>query len=673
MGIFGDSARKILENGYSVMPVNGKRAFLDGWDKYRDRFATDEEMDLWENKHESCNIGLLMGKASGLAGIDIDSFDVEFCAFARSLLPPSPLIKFGQKGFTLYVKYSGQANRVIKANGKKVGEFLTQAQTVIPPSLHPDSGKPYQWIGSANVVDTSRLDLDSDLPNFTDQDMDKFEKQLVTGKDFKVFPDTPGRNSKLVHLAFKAFEQGRSVEQTAYMLYEQDIILHGENPLFLDMNEYKDNRPRVNALLMSTNVFRTFCSRAVTEKKDIPHANVKAEKVPEEYDEYKAFFDEHLSTSKKDIISGQVLDYDGTFWQPISNELDAIKSHGIGLGLKPAKAQIHLGRWIKNKEKQLLVNIPEWDGVDRIAALNEFLTFRNMPFSVFEDAIKEWGATIFRRLYEKKAQNRCIILKGAQGIGKDMLISSLLDHFGPYYAKFSSNRDQRECWSQVTSSLVLHVEEFDQTGQMSIPFLKDLITRDWVVYRAPYDRTSQNRKCVGSFISSVNIDAVLRDETGNRRFAVFELDAIDWKYPKDWSAHIFAQFYTLYKQGFLASEDTWKAVTENNQNYEQVDMTNEYLNQWDNLVAAISLNRGLVELEFRDVQEIVSDLCKLSGLKARAFCTLLKTNGRSKKYKWGTAYWSNLRKLAVVKQQDRMGGRSVVDVPEVVDDPLGGF
>lgn len=655
MGIFGDYGRQIWENGYSVMPVSGKKAFLTGWDKYKDRLATEEEMDEWEIKHYDCNIGIAMGKASGLAGIDVDSLDVDLCAYARSLLPPSPLIKFGQKGFTLFVKYKGQTNRVMRVNGHKIGEFISAGQTVIPPSIHPDTKQAYQWLGGSNMVDFSRADLEDELPDFSDQDLDRFEKAIASGPDFKpASPSESGRNMKLVHLAFKMFEQGRPVEQVATLLYEQDIILHKDRPLFSDGDEYKDKRPQINALLMATSVFKTFCTRAINEQKDIPHVGAKVDDKPEEYDEYAEFFNGQLGTAKKDIISGQVLDYDGIFWQPVLNDLDAIKSHGISAGLKPNKVPIHLGRWMKAKEKQLLVDIPSWDGIDRISSLKDFLSFKNMPFAVFEDALKEWGANIFRRLYEKKAQNRCIILKGSQGIGKDIFISSLLDHFGPYYAKFSSNRDQRECWSQVTGSLVLHIEEFDQTGQMSIPFLKDLITRDWVVYRAPYDRSSQNRKCYGSFISSVNIDAVLRDETGNRRFAVFELESIDWKYPKDGSAQIFAQFYALYKQGFLAKESTWQQVTENNQNYEQVDMTQEYLNQWDNLIAAISKQKTIVELEFKDVEKVISDLCKISGLKTKVFCTMLKVNGRSKKSGGAMVYWSNLRKLTVVNEYGRL-------------------
>lgn len=362
----------------------------------------------------------------------------------------------------------------------------------------------------------------------------------------------------------------------------------------------------------------------------------------DEYSVYRQFFDKQLKGTKKDIISNRLLEFDGQQWQSVLVKLDTIKSYSVAAGLKPHKIQMHLDRYINKRKTQMLIEVPKWDGADRIAQLKEFVKIKNQPFDIFEDALKEWGSNIFRRLYHDIYQNRCIILKGGQGIGKDHLLRSLLKGFGPYYAKFSSNRDERECWSQVTSRLVLHIEEFDQTGQLSIPFLKDLITRDYVTYRAPYDRDAVSRKCVGSFISTVNIDAVLRDETGNRRFAVFEIESIDWKYPKDWSDQVLAQFYELYRTGFFAKEETWIKVVENNYHFEQVDMVPELLNSWDIRVAAISKDKGLKQLTYGQVDGVISELCKQSGWKSKSVCSMLKMNGRSRKTGSGTVYWSNM-------------------------------
>jgi hypothetical protein len=653
-GVFASFARKMWEHGFSVMPVDGQRPVVSEWDRLHDQLASENQMDLWEREYGHLGIGLVCGKANGLVGVDLDIKDPTLLAAARRLLPPSPLVKIGSKGFTLFVKFSGQTNGKIRYKGKVIGEFMsTGAQTVVPPSIHPKTGKPYVWTSSGNLVDFSRDELMEELPDFTDDDLRRFELALegenITA-DEASFKELIGRNNRLKAICGALFERGLTPDFAHLLLFEQDIQLHGEKALFSDKSEMGGlaEKPKVAAWRFCANIYQTYLKNKVQRKEKIPQLELTLADEDNEHDEYftyRDFFEEHLKRSKKDIISGRLLRFDGQQWQSVLIHLDAIKSYAQAKGLKPHKIQMHLDRFILKKKAELLINIPAWDGVDRVAALKDYLTIKNQKFEVFEAAFKEWGSNIFRRLYHDGAQNRCIILKGGQGIGKDYLLKSMFKAFGPYYAKFSSNRDEREAWTQVTGRMVLHVEEFDQTGQLSVPFLKDLITRDWVTYRAPYDRDAATKKCIGSFISTVNIDAVLRDETGNRRFAVFELDKIKWEYPTDWSEQVLAQFKALYEADYVAPEDTWKSVAEGNAQYEQVDMVPEYLSFWDARVAAISKQKRLKELTFADVDGVVGDLSRQSGWRAKAVCSMLKTNSRSRHTKFGTVYWSNTYNL----------------------------
>lgn len=435
------------------------------------------------------------------------------------------------------------------------------------------------------------------------------------------------REQTLIGLMKDFLKQGRKWDEIVELVNAKDLISH-EQPYFSDSVH---GPMAAHPIKVATKMLFTLIE------------NIEPE--DQEYSLYREFFDNHLSKARKDIISKQLVEFDGFQWQPVMLHLDAIKSYGKAKGLKPHSLQIHLDRYIMKQRPVLLIDIPKWDQVDRIAQLRSFVKIKNQPFEVFEDALKEWGANIFRRLYHDIYQNRCIILKGGQGIGKDHLLKSLLKGFGPYYSKFSSNRNENECWAQVTSKLVLHIEEFDQTGMLSVAFLKDMVTRDHVTYRSPYDRAAMTRKCVGSFISTVNIDSMLRDETGNRRFAVFEIESIDWKYPKDWSDQVLAQFYHLYVTAFWAKEETWKSVMEGNSSFEQVDIVPELLNSWDTRVSAISKDRGMKELTYGEVDGVVAELCRQSGWKAKSICSMLKMNGRSRKTKLCTMYWSNLIKV----------------------------
>lgn len=386
------------------------------------------------------------------------------------------------------------------------------------------------------------------------------------------------------------------------------------------------------------------------------------------YMKYRDFFKDHLKNARKDVISGEFVELQDGIWQSVENEIDAIKSYALGFKLNPSQVSMHFRRFVNDIPRRMLVDLPKWDGVDRLDQLKSFVKVKNQKSGVFIDALKEWGANIFRRLYHPGAQNRCIILKGDQGIGKDRLLNSIFKDFGPYYGKFSSNRDERECWSQVTSRLVLHIEEFDQTGNLSIPFLKDLITRDLVTYRSPYDRRAITKKCVGSFISTVNIDAVLRDETGNRRFAVFEIESIDWNYPKDWSAQLLGQFYALYKDGFYAAESTWKSVTSGNEQFEQVDINKELLDLWDERVNQI-MNGEKTSCTYEKVAHIIKEMVQVSGLKMKAICTMLKTSGRSLKIGGKMRYFSADQKPVDVRPDK--ANRPVSVLHSSADNDLG--
>ncbi len=369
----------------------------------------------------------------------------------------------------------------------------------------------------------------------------------------------------------------------------------------------------------------------------------------QKYDAFKRFFDDLLPEAKRDVVSGRLVEFDGGQWQSVVGRLGEIKSRAGDKGLNDSKVKDHLERFINEQPKALLVNMVPWDGVDRIQGLSEWIDFKGAgAFDVFADAMKEWGANVFRRLYHQGAQNRCIILKGDQGIGKDYLIRSMLQSFGPYYAKFTNSRDEREIWDQVTGRLVVHIEEFEQTGSMTIAFLKDLITRDWATYRSPYAHDASTRKCVGSFISTANINAPLRDSTGNRRFAVFEVAAIRWGYPQDWGPQIMAQFKALFDADFRAKKETWEYVLNSNEKFEMVDIVPEILAEWDARLSTIYHHgefRGKKEVTFEEISGTCTDLAKQFGYSLQKLLTVVKSSGRSRRSHGVTRYWSNLIKV----------------------------
>lgn len=90
------AAQEYKARGWSVIPLrkNSKRPAIEHWKPYQTRLATDEEIEGWfaEDQH---NIGLVTGKLSGLAVLDIDTWQTtQGLEFAKKAgLPPTLVVK----------------------------------------------------------------------------------------------------------------------------------------------------------------------------------------------------------------------------------------------------------------------------------------------------------------------------------------------------------------------------------------------------------------------------------------------------------------------------------------------------------------------------------------------------------------------------------------------------
>ena len=158
---FQKTALALRQNGYSVLPLmaSSKRPSIEGWSKYCADLADDATFDRWL-KWEGSNIGVCCGVASGIIGYDLDNDTDDLHAKIKRLLPPTPVIKRGAKGETLFFQYNGQTSHSFSKNGVRVLDILsTGRQTVLPPSLHPDTGQPYVWLTDKTLENVRADDL----------------------------------------------------------------------------------------------------------------------------------------------------------------------------------------------------------------------------------------------------------------------------------------------------------------------------------------------------------------------------------------------------------------------------------------------------------------------------------------------------------------------------------
>ncbi len=154
---------KYLEKGYTVLPVEGKAPKLTDWQKLTVDTITDEMINSWESNKRWTGMGVLL--RDGLTCIDIDTDDPELLYKIESVITPSPVKRFGKKGFCAFyqmVESPEKTTQIISHGGMELGAIYWSGsgrQIVLPPSIHPDTNEKYKWITIDTLLDFEIIDL----------------------------------------------------------------------------------------------------------------------------------------------------------------------------------------------------------------------------------------------------------------------------------------------------------------------------------------------------------------------------------------------------------------------------------------------------------------------------------------------------------------------------------
>ncbi len=138
--------------GWSVIPiVKGDKKPLVAWQEYQTRKATDEELKQWF-KNDNVNIGIVTGKISNLAVVDIDT--EEGMQEIIKYIPDStvtPTVSTPKGGQHLYftmpdVELRNNARAIPGCDLRAEGGYV-----VAPPSFN-GNGKQYNWVIDTNTT-----------------------------------------------------------------------------------------------------------------------------------------------------------------------------------------------------------------------------------------------------------------------------------------------------------------------------------------------------------------------------------------------------------------------------------------------------------------------------------------------------------------------------------------
>lgn len=297
-------------------------------------------------------------------------------------------------------------------------------------------------------------------------------------------------------------------------------------------------------------------------------------------DAYFELFEKVLKNPKRCIFNEKLMHYDSHsgVWNPSINSLELIKSEALLMNetredkFSVSSIAPHFFAYEASKPLEFLIDIPEWDGQDRISAMAYLIKLKEkaqITETAFSELLKEWCGLVFQRLHDPMIQNRILVLQGGQGVGKDTWTSMLVDGLGQFCVPLSVVGDDKDTFLSLSSGLIMKISEFDKTAKTEVSTLKDIITAPFTNIRAPYDRDNKRRLIRCSFISSANAENLLRDSTGNRRFMIFEVESIEYAYSgwskqqiKEWQGQCIAQMVALAECKYTASPDSWRQMRE---------------------------------------------------------------------------------------------------------------
>lgn len=249
-------AFKYRQRGLSIIPITprGKTPLIPSWLPYQDRLPTEQELAEWfKEKWPSANIGIITGKISNLAVIDVDSKEGE-----QSLvdlignIPETPISKT-PKGMHLFFRHPGGIHLHNFARKMPGLDFRGDGGYVVASPSIGSNGDRYKWISS--IFNVPLAPLPKELLELITQ------AKALTPTEHNVSPQAKGwltealagvpqgqRNDTAARLAGFFLRKGLSYEATLELLKNwnlQNTPPLSERELITILNSIRSYHPEI--------------------------------------------------------------------------------------------------------------------------------------------------------------------------------------------------------------------------------------------------------------------------------------------------------------------------------------------------------------------------------------------------------------------------------------------
>lgn len=282
----------------------------------------------------------------------------------------------------------------------------------------------------------------------------------------------------------------------------------------------------------------------------------------------------------------------------------------------------------------------KWDGKDHIRALARTVPTANPHWADwfyiwYLGMVDQWRG-INHRLYGNSVAP---LLISKQGFNKSTFCRRLIPQELQWgYTDNLVLSEKRQVYQAMAQTLLINLDEFNQISpQVQQGFLKNLIQLPNVKMKRPYGGHVEEFPRLASFIATSNMDDILTDPSGNRRFIGVELTGpIDVSVKPNY-VQLFAQAMAAIRAGEKTYFDSVETalLMQSNRQFEVVPPIEQYFQMCFDLVEDESQGKYMSAAEIFDylkkrigsslkIDSLMSfgrKLANIDGIKVKRFVT----------------------------------------------------